>query len=83
LELAPLGVTVNAICPGSIRTEGLAGLGDDAIAHMRRSIPIGRLGEAEDIGAAALFLASDGAGFVTGQSLTVDGGQTLPELPDL
>lgn len=82
LELAPWGITVNAVCPGSIRTEGLAGLGEDAIAQMRRCIPVGRLGEPEDIGAVALFLASARAGFVTGQAVTVDGGQTLPELPD-
>jgi 3-oxoacyl-[acyl-carrier protein] reductase len=82
LELAPLGITINAVCPGSIRTEGLDGLGEPAIESMRRCIPIGRLGEPEDIGAAALFLAGTTAGFITGQALTIDGGQTLPELPD-
>jgi 3-oxoacyl-[acyl-carrier protein] reductase len=81
LELAPFGVTVNAILPGSIWTEGLAGLGADAIEVMKRCIPIGRLGEPSDIGATALFMAGSGAGFVTGQALVVDGGQTLPELP--
>ena len=83
LELAAAGITVNAICPGSIRTEGLDGLGADAIAEMRRSIPVARLGEPSDIGAAALYFAGPGAGFVTGQALVVDGGQTLPELPGL
>ncbi|WP_377325283.1 SDR family oxidoreductase [Pimelobacter simplex] len=83
IELAPDGITVNAICPGSIRTEGLDGLGDAAIAEMKRSIPVGRLGEPEDIGAMAVFLAGAGAGFVTGQAVVVDGGQTLPELPGL
>jgi 3-oxoacyl-[acyl-carrier protein] reductase len=82
LELAPQGITVNAVLPGSIRTEGLAGLGDDAIARMRACIPVGRLGEVADIGRAALFFAGRGASFVTGQSLTIDGGQTLPEIPD-
>lgn len=81
LELAPFGVTVNAICPGSIHTEGLAGLGEDAMAMMRRSIPLGRLGDPYDIGALAVFLASPTAGFITGQAIVVDGGQTLPELP--
>lgn len=81
LELAPLGITINAICPGSIRTEGLGALGEDAITAMQRCIPMGRLGEPEDIGEAALFLASTTAGFITGQAITVDGGQTLPELP--
>jgi 3-oxoacyl-[acyl-carrier protein] reductase len=46
---------------------------------MERSIPLGRLGSVEDIGHAALFLASDEAGYITGQTLVVDGGQVLPE----
>ena len=81
LELAPFGVTINGVEPGSIRTEGLAGLGQDAIASMIEHIPIGSLGEPEDIAHTALFLASDGARFITGQSIVVDGGQTLPEIP--
>jgi 3-oxoacyl-[acyl-carrier protein] reductase len=81
LELASDGITINAIAPGSIRTEGLAGLGEEAIASMERHIPLGCLGEPEDIGGAALFLASDQARFITGQTIVVDGGQTLPELP--
>jgi 3-oxoacyl-[acyl-carrier protein] reductase len=81
LELAPFGVTINAVEPGSIRTEGLAGLGEDAIASMVRHIPIGSLGEPEDIGYTVLFLASDAARFITGQTVVVDGGQTLPEIP--
>jgi 3-oxoacyl-[acyl-carrier protein] reductase len=81
LELAPYGVTVNAILPGSIRTQGLEGLGAEAIEVMKRCIPVGRLGEPSDIGATALFMAGTGAGFLTGQALVVDGGQTLPELP--
>ncbi|MBS1870054.1 MAG: 3-oxoacyl-ACP reductase FabG [Actinobacteria bacterium] len=81
LELAPSNVTINAVEPGSIRTEGLEGLGTAAIADMERCIPLRRLGTPADIGGAVLFLASDLAGFVTGQTLVVDGGQTLPELP--
>jgi 3-oxoacyl-[acyl-carrier protein] reductase len=81
LELAPFGITINGVEPGSIRTEGLAGLGEDAIALMIEHIPIGSLGEPEDIAHTALFLASDGARFITGQSVVVDGGQTLPEIP--
>lgn len=81
LELAPHNITINAVEPGSIRTEGLADLGADAIAAMERYIPMGTLGEPEDIGHAALFLASDGARFITGQSIVVDGGQILPEVP--
>jgi 3-oxoacyl-[acyl-carrier protein] reductase len=81
LELAPFGITINGVEPGSIRTEGLAGLGEDAIASMIKHIPIGSLGEPEDIAHTALFLAGDGARFITGQTVVVDGGQTLPEIP--
>jgi 3-oxoacyl-[acyl-carrier protein] reductase len=79
LELAPRRITVNAVLPGNIATEGLADLGEDYLHSMRASIPLGRLGEVEDIGHAALFLACDEAAYITGQSLTVDGGQVLPE----
>ncbi|MFV2119566.1 3-oxoacyl-ACP reductase FabG [Streptomyces sp. Act-28] len=82
LELAPYGITVNAVLPGNVRTEGLTGLGPDYLRRMTDSIPLGRLGEPADIAHAVLFLASDEAAFVTGQSLTVDGGQTLPESLD-
>ncbi|VFA88687.1 SDR family NAD(P)-dependent oxidoreductase [Gordonia paraffinivorans] len=82
LELAPSGVTVNAVLPGSIRTEGLDGLGEAAIARMIEAIPARRLGMPGDIGAAAMYFASDEAAFVTGQTLVVDGGQTLPEHAD-
>jgi len=81
VELAAHGITLNAVEPGSIRTEALGGLGQDAIATMQRVIPLGMLGEPEDVGNAALFLASDAARFITGQSIVVDGGQILPELP--
>ena len=81
VEFAPHGITINAVEPGSIRTEGLAGLGEEAIATMEAYIPMGMLGEPEDIGHAAMFLASDGARFITGQSIVVDGGQILPEDP--
>jgi 3-oxoacyl-[acyl-carrier protein] reductase len=82
LELAPSGITVNAVLPGNIATEGLADLGEDYVAGMVAAIPLGRLGTVEEIGHACLFLASDEAGFVTGQTLVVDGGQVLPESPD-
>jgi 3-oxoacyl-[acyl-carrier protein] reductase len=81
VELAAHGITINAVEPGSIRTEALRALGEDAIATMKRIIPMGMLGEPEDVGNAALFLASDAARFVTGQSIVVDGGQILPEIP--
>jgi 3-oxoacyl-[acyl-carrier protein] reductase len=79
LELAPRRITVNAVLPGNIATEGLADLGADYLRSMQASIPLGRLGEVEDIGHAALFLACDEAAYITGQSLVVDGGQVLPE----
>jgi 3-oxoacyl-[acyl-carrier protein] reductase len=82
LELAPYGITVNAVLPGNVRTEGLTDLGPDYLRRMTASIPLGRLGETADIAHAVLFLASDEASFVTGQTLTVDGGQTLPESLD-
>ncbi len=81
LELAPKLITVNAILPGNIKTEGLEALGPEYIASTAAAIPQKRLGSVEDIGNAALFFASAGASFVTGQSLVVDGGQVLPECP--
>ena len=57
-------------------------LGADYLRRMEQAIPVGKLGEPEDVGYAALFLASDEARFITGQSLIVDGGQVLPESRD-
>ena len=82
LELAPLGITINAVLPGNIYTEGLAELGDPYLQGMRKAIPQGRLGTVEDVGYAVLFLASEEASFITGQTLVVDGGQVLPESSD-
>jgi 3-oxoacyl-[acyl-carrier protein] reductase len=79
LELAGAGVTVNAILPGNISTEGVDGLGPDYISQMTAAIPLGRLGSVEDVAHAALFLACDEAAYITGQTITVDGGQLLPE----
>ncbi|WP_110971227.1 SDR family oxidoreductase [Pseudomonas huaxiensis] len=80
LELAPLGVRVNGVEPGMIRTPAMDNLGDaDLSAQIASGVPLGRLGEPADIAAAMLFLASDNAGYVTGQTLIVDGGATLPE----
>ena len=79
VELAPYGITVNAVEPGNILTEGLADLGEDYLTTMTKAIPLGKLGSPEDVAYAMAFLASDEAGWITGQTLTVDGGQTLPE----
>jgi len=79
IELAPRGITVNAVLPGNVVTEGLAELGEEYRTAMEMSIPQRRLGEVEDIGYAALFFATDEAAYITGQALAVDGGQVLPE----
>jgi 3-oxoacyl-[acyl-carrier protein] reductase len=79
IELAPKGITVNAVLPGNIATEGLAEMGPEYRASMEASIPLGVLGEVEDIGYAALYFATDEAAYVTGQALVIDGGQVLPE----
>ena len=81
LELAPHGITVNAVLPGNIRTEGIEALGDAYIRGMEAIIPQKRLGDVEDIGYAALFFATREAKYITGQSLIIDGGQVLPESP--
>ncbi len=82
LELARDAITINAVLPGSIRTEGLDGLGEEAIAKMEACIRSGVWALPADIAAAARYFASEEASFVTGQTLVVDGGQTLPELPE-
>jgi 3-oxoacyl-[acyl-carrier protein] reductase len=79
MELAPRKITVNAVLPGNIVTEGLIEMGQNYMDQMAAAIPAGRLGTVADIGNAALFFATDEAAYVTGQSLVVDGGQILPE----
>ena len=75
-ELAGRNVTVNAVAPGFIATEMTAALGEEILTEVRKQIPLGHLGEPQDIADAVLFLASEAAGFITGQVLTVDGGIT-------
>lgn len=82
MELARAGITINAVLPGNIVTPGLEALGADYLAEMAKAVPLGMLGEPRDIGEAVAFLASDGARYITGQSIVVDGGQILPEGPD-
>jgi 3-oxoacyl-[acyl-carrier protein] reductase len=79
IELAAHAITVNAVLPGNVITEGLVDLGEDYINEMTASVPLGRLGTVDEIGYAALFLASDEAAYITGQTIVVDGGQILPE----
>ncbi len=79
MELSKYNTTINAVMPGNIYTEGLQDLGEDYLQTMAASIPLRRLGDVKDIGNAALFFASDEAGYITGQTIVVDGGQILPE----
>jgi 3-oxoacyl-[acyl-carrier protein] reductase len=80
LELAKRKVRVNGVEPGMIRTPAMGNLGDGALStDIARGVPLGRLGEPEDIAGAMLFLASDAASYITGQTIIVDGGATLPE----
>ena len=75
-ELAKRKVTVNAICPGFIATDMAEALGPAIIDEVKKRIPLQRIGEADEIADAVLFLASDSAAYITGQVLTVDGGMT-------
>ena len=82
-EVARDGVTANTVCPGPTRTpmlEEMAAAGDRGevlVASLERAIPMRRLGEPEDVARAVAFLASDGAGYITGQTLSVSGGLTM------
>ncbi len=82
IELATRKITVNAVLPGNIMTEGLADMGEQYLAGMTAVIPLRRLGSVADIGNACLFLATEEAGYITGQTIVIDGGQVLPESPD-
>lgn len=80
-EVARKGVTANSVCPGPTRTPGFESVVDPTNAKllesMVKSVPLGRLGEPEDIAAAVVYLASERAGYVTGQTLSVSGGLTM------
>jgi len=76
-EFASRNITVNVVAPGPIRTDMLAELTDDQRNAMLSMVPLGRLGEADEIAAAIQFLASDDAGYVTGSVLPVDGGLSM------
>jgi 3-oxoacyl-[acyl-carrier protein] reductase len=81
VELATSGVTVNAVMPGNIETEGLGETSDEHQRLMLSSIPMGRFGTPADVGWAVRFLVAAESGYVTGQTVIVDGGQVLPEAP--
>ncbi|MEA5154187.1 3-oxoacyl-[acyl-carrier-protein] reductase [Raineyella sp.] len=73
-ELGSRGVTANVVAPGFIRTDMTAGLGEDLVAKYSGQIPVGHLGEVDDIANAVAFLAADAAGYISGAVLPVDGG---------
>lgn len=77
LENAFKGVTVNAICPGYIDTDMVAAVSPDVLKKIVAQIPVGRLGQGDEIARAVLFLASDHAGFMTGATLSLNGGQYM------
>jgi 3-oxoacyl-[acyl-carrier protein] reductase len=82
LEVARDGITANGVEPGYIRTAAMELLADEAgMAQMAKYIPLGYIGAPEDIAYAMLYLASDEARYVTGQTICIDGGSTLPESP--
>ena len=76
-ELAPRGITVNAIAPGFIETDMTAVLDDKVRQEVLGRVPLGRFGSSDDIAHAAVFLAMEPTGYVTGQVLTVDGGMVM------
>jgi 3-oxoacyl-[acyl-carrier protein] reductase len=76
-ELASRSVTVNAIAPGFIETDMTSDLNEELKGNILKAIPMGKFGAADDIAEAALFLASPGARYITGQVLTVDGGMVM------
>ena len=76
-EIGSRGITVNCIAPGFIDTDMTRALEPDQVAALTRQIPLGRLGQAQDIAAAVAFLASPGAGYITGVTLPVNGGMHM------
>ena len=76
-EGARFGITVNAVCPGYIATDMVMAVPEKVREGIVAQIPVGRLGEAEEVGRCVAFLTSDEAGFVTGSTLSANGGQYL------
>ena len=76
-ELAPDGITVNAVCPGAVRTRAHERLTPDILARIVAQTPAGFVGDPDDVAAAVAFLASEEARFITGQTLLIDGGRWM------
>ncbi|MCF7790419.1 MAG: beta-ketoacyl-ACP reductase [Victivallales bacterium] len=77
LETASKGITVNAVAPGYCNTEMMQGIPEDIMKKIIAEIPVGRLGEPKEIADAVAFLASDNAGFITGSTISINGGQYM------
>jgi len=77
-EFASRNVTCNAVAPGYIATAMTEALSPEVKAEFNRQIPLGRMGTAEDVASAVTFLASEEAGYMTGQVLSVNGGMLMP-----
>ncbi|MGD8911529.1 MAG: acetoacetyl-CoA reductase [Candidatus Thiodiazotropha sp.] len=77
LEGATKGITVNAVAPGYVATDMVRAVPEDILAKIIKTIPVGRLGEPEDIARSVLFLVADEASFITGSTLSVNGGQHM------
>ncbi|MDP1974664.1 MAG: SDR family oxidoreductase, partial [Alphaproteobacteria bacterium] len=77
IETAQKGITVNAVAPGYIKTEMVQAVKPEMLDKIIARIPVGRLGEPEDVANAVSFLASEKTGFMTGATLTLNGGQYL------
>jgi 3-oxoacyl-[acyl-carrier protein] reductase len=76
-ELAPIGITVNLVAPGWIPTERHVDVTQEELDNYARSVPMQRMGSEKDVARMVAFLASDNAGFITGQKFSVNGGNTL------
>ena len=77
LESARKGITVNAIAPGYVKTDLLAGVSEEVMKAIVGQIPVGRLGEADEVARCVVFLAADEAAWITGSTLTINGGQFM------
>ena len=76
-EVAQRGITVNAVAPGYVETELTGSLPESVKEQIREQVPMGRFGEVEDVAEVVAFLIGEGAGYVTGQTIAVDGGMTM------
>jgi 3-oxoacyl-[acyl-carrier protein] reductase len=76
-EVAQRGITANVVAPGYVETELTRSLPDEVKAQIRGQVPAGRFGEVEEVAEVVAFLAGEGAGYITGQTVAVDGGMTM------